>query len=307
MQIIKNTKPMNTEDKNKEIDTNEKVITVGVDEGVIQKVRTGEVTHICLDINNDNYREILENFDGNLVLVTDELPDTFHGCYFYNGGVFPYAIKNTLEFLFLHGGEDRCLAKIIDIETVPGPRFRFQGPDEPSVEDPEGDSCIWEIQFEVVPILEEPRHYLMRWNPSISSFTEKDYKECVENMVHGMFRINWSIYDWQEARRGDFFYMLRTGDEKAGIVFSGQFISDPYPSEDWAGSNKRRMYVDMICMNHVEPGAMPRIPLEQLQKFIPSIDWSKGHSGTLLPEDVATVLGELGDTIPFLQDPYAAS
>ena len=101
---------MNTEDKDKEIDTNEKVITVGVDEGVVQKVRTGEITHICLDINNDNYREILENFDGNLILVTDELPDTFHGCYFYNGGVFPYAIKNTLEFLFLHGGEDRCLA-----------------------------------------------------------------------------------------------------------------------------------------------------------------------------------------------------
>ena len=166
---------MNTENKNKEVDTNEVVITVGVDEEVIQKVRTGEITHIYLDINNDNYSNVLETNDGAIVLVTDELPDTYHGCYFYNDGEFPYAIKNTLEFLFLHGGEDRCLAKIIDIETVPGTRFRFQGSGEPGVEDPEGDNCIWEVQFEVVPVLEESRHYLMRWNPSISSFTEKDY------------------------------------------------------------------------------------------------------------------------------------
>ena len=57
MQIIKNTKPMNTKDKNKEIDTNEKVITVGVDEEVIRKVRTGEITHIVLNLNDDNYRD----------------------------------------------------------------------------------------------------------------------------------------------------------------------------------------------------------------------------------------------------------
>lgn len=50
-------------------------------------------------------------------------------------------------------------------------------------------------------------------------------------------------------RRGDFFYMMRTGDDKAGIVFCGQFLSDPYPADDWAGSTKRRMYVDMICYN----------------------------------------------------------
>ena len=76
----------------------------------------------------------------------------------------------------------------------------------------------------------------MRWNPSISSFTEKDFEECVENMVHGMFRMNWSIYEWEEARRGDLFFMMRTGDDKAGIVFTGQFISDPYPGDDWAPS-----------------------------------------------------------------------
>ena len=133
----------------------------------------------------------------------------------------------------------------------------------------------------------------MRWNPSISSFTEKDFEECVENMVHGMFRMNWSIYEWEEARRGDLFFMMRTGDDKAGIVFTGQFISDPYPDDDWKGTNKRRMYVDMIITNSVEPGAMPRVSLEKLQKAIPEYEWAKGHSGALLPDDIVTKLDEM--------------
>ena len=72
----------------------------------------------------------------------------------------------------------------------------------------------------------------------LCSFTEKDFEACMENRVHGMFRLDWSIYEWQEARRGDFFYMMRTGDDKAGIVFRGQFLSDPYPDDDWAGGTK---------------------------------------------------------------------
>ncbi|MBQ6205102.1 MAG: hypothetical protein IJK46_13555 [Prevotella sp.] len=280
------------EDKNKEIDINEVAITLEVDSDVINKVRTGEITHVVLQINEDNQTFILENFDGNLVLVTEELPDTFYGCYFYNDGEFPYAIKGDLNFIVLESGEENCLVRIIDVDTEAGTRINYQGAGKPVVEDPEGDSCIWDVLFEVVPFPEEPRTYLMRWNPSISSFTEEDYKECVENMIHGMFRMNWSIKEWEEARRGDFFYMMRTGDDKAGIVFNGQFISDPYPGEDWAGTNKRRMYVDMICTNPVNPDAKPRVSLERLQELIPSFEWTKGHSGALLPEEVAARLDE---------------
>lgn len=284
---------MNTEDKNKTIDLNETAITLEVDSDLIDEVRNGEITHLVMDINENNQHLILENIEGNLVLVTDEMPTTYHGCYFYNGGVFPYAIKDTLDFLILDTGEDGCVARIIDIETEPGTRFNYQGAGNPIVEDANGGSCIWKVAFEVVPMSEESKTYLMRWNPAISSFTEKDYEECVENMVHGMFRMNWSIREWEEARRGDFFYMLRTGDDKAGVVFSGQFISDPYPGDDWAGSTKRRMYVDMICTNPVEPGAKPSLSLERLQKEIPAFDWVKGHSGALLSDDIVVKLDEL--------------
>lgn len=280
---------MNTNEK---ANSNEMGVAIGVDSEVIEKVRSGEITHILVDINEDNKDMFLENIDGNLVLVTEELPDTFHSCYFYNGGEFPYAIKSALTFLELCNDDDYCLARIIDVDMEPTTRFNYQGKGKPIVEDPDGDSCVWEIAFEVVPAPNDPRTYLMRWNPAISSFTEKDFEACVEDSVHGMFRLNWSIYEWQEARRGDFFYMMRTGDEKAGIVFCGQFLSDPYPGDDWAGSNKRRMYVDMVCCN-AESGSAPHISLEELQASIPALDWQKGHSGELLSEEIAEQLDNM--------------
>ncbi len=281
---------MKSADKNKEVDTEKGILTLEVDSEVISKVRTGEITHLIAQIDENNQNMILENIDGNLVLVIDEMPTTFHGCYLYNNGEFPYAIKDELDCILLKSVEEECFTRIISVDTEPGTRFNYQGVGEPIKEDPNGDSCIWEVYFEVVPVPEKSKTYLMRWNPSISSFTEKDYEECVNNMVHGMFRMKWSIYEWEEARRGDMFFMMRVGDDKAGIVFLGQFITDPYPGDDWAGSTKRRMYVDMVCMNPVEPGAKPRISLEKLQESIPTVDWSKGHSGVLLSEEVVTTL-----------------
>lgn len=140
-----------------------------------------------------------------------------------------------------------------------------------------------------------PNVYLMRWNPSISSFTEEDYKKCVEKLTYGLFQINWSIKEWEEARKGDFFFMLRSGDDKAGIVFQGQFLSDPYPGDDWAGTEKRRMYVDMICTDAIEPGKVPPLSLEKLQKAIPEINWTKGHSGELLSDEVVIKLNEMNE------------
>ena len=154
----------------KEVDINEVAIALEVDSDVIDKVRSGEVTHIVLQINEQNQNMILENIDGNLVLAIDNMPTTYHSCYLYNNGVFPYAIKSSLSFLVLNGGKNDCLARIISVDTEPGTRFNFQGADKPIVEDPNGDSCIWEIDFEVVPLPAKPRHYLLRWNPSISSF-----------------------------------------------------------------------------------------------------------------------------------------
>ena len=287
---IKNNNSMESEKK--KFDLNEEAVIIDVEDEVIDKVLTGEITHVVVDINDDNYRQILENEDGTIAVKTEKMPESFYGINYYNGGVFPYVINSELDFLMLKGTKDVCLTQIIDVNAVPGPRFKYQGPGKPCKKDKNGDCCIWEVELEVVPIVEGARRYLMRWNPAISSFTEKDYEECMENLVHGMFRLKWSIYEWQEARRGDMFFMMRTGDDKAGIVFNGFFLSDPYPADDWAGSTKRRMYVDMVCMNPSEPGDEPQLSLEELQQAVPSFEWSEGHSGVLLSDEVMAQMSQ---------------
>jgi len=58
---------MNAEEKNKEIDINEVAITLEVDSEVIAKVRSGEITHILMDISEDNQNLVLETIEGNLI------------------------------------------------------------------------------------------------------------------------------------------------------------------------------------------------------------------------------------------------
>lgn len=70
-------------------------------------------------------------------------------------------------------------------------------------------------------------------------------------------------------------------------------LNNPYPADDWGGSTKRRMYVDMVCMNSAEPDTGFNISLEKLQKTIPSYEWSRGHSGVLLPNNVIKELEKL--------------
>ena len=63
---------MKTEDNNKELDINDISFTVKVDSDVIKKVRTGEITHILMDIDEDNQNLILENIDIIMLKLKDQ-------------------------------------------------------------------------------------------------------------------------------------------------------------------------------------------------------------------------------------------
>ena len=60
---------MMSEKENEKVNLDEMGVTIGVDSEVIEKVRSGEITHILVDINEDNQNMFLENIDGNLVLL----------------------------------------------------------------------------------------------------------------------------------------------------------------------------------------------------------------------------------------------
>lgn len=276
-----------------DVNLEEFVIALDVDKDVIDGVLNGEISELVLPIEEVSQHAVLEHADGHLAMKVDGRPDTYYECYMYNEGDFPYFIKESLNLLVLNDGERKMMVRILDTFVEPGMRFNYKGKDLPKEEDPNGDSCIWNVSFEVLHIPADAKTYLMRWNPSISSFTEEDYAQCLANQKRGIFYMDWSIAEWEEARKGDFFYMMRTGDDQAGIVFYGVFLTDPYPNEDWAGSTKRRMYVDLVCWSGVDAGAPPHVALSKLQEAIPSVDWQKGHSGELLSEEAVSALGDL--------------
>lgn len=152
----------------------------------------------------------------------------------------------------------------------------------------------WQQVFDSLDaeVMRHPKTYLLRWNPAISSFKIEYYKRALAKYPDG-FTLDWSVYEWEEAHKGDRFYMLRTGDEQAGIVFRGIFTSEPYKGDDWAGKGKTRYYMDMDCYDGVPADAQPPVNLEILEKTIPEIDWRRGHSGQLLTPYIAEKLGSL--------------
>lgn len=146
--------------------------------------------------------------------------------------------------------------------------------------------------FDVKPI-RHPKTYLLRWNPTISSFKLEHYRKAMQEHPEG-FGFDWSVYEWEEAHEGDRFYMLRTGDDKAGLVFHGVFTSEPYEGSDWAGQKgKTRRYMDMDCYDCVPADEQSPLTIELLEKEIPSVNWRKGHSGQLLSEQEAEKLEDL--------------
>lgn len=109
--------------------------------------------NISMGLGEVNQFAILESHEDILVLNVEELPERNHGCYFHNNGVFPYIIKDSLKYVLFICEEQHVLGKIVKATPEVVHRFRFgDNPGDPSVEDPNGDSCIWEITFDLVPV-----------------------------------------------------------------------------------------------------------------------------------------------------------
>lgn len=134
--------------------------------------------------------------------------------------------------------------------------------------------------------------FILKWNPAISSFKYEDYREAYAQYPEG-FQMNWSVYEWQKAKKGDEFYMIRVGAGQTGAVWHGVFTSDPYQSDDWSGRGRKVYYMDMDVYEMNEPDSEAIIPTEKLQEVIPDLEWNKGHSGQLLTVRQAEILDRL--------------
>ena len=138
---------------------------------------------------------------------------------------------------------------------------------------------------------EKQKTYVLMWNPAISSVKMKDHIDSIPRLLTEHY--NWSVYEYQEARKDDRFVLIRCGEGKTGLVMSGVFDSNPYQSDDWSGKERKVFYMDMTPNFIVDPEKAEIISTQQLQEAIPSFDWSGGHSGRLLTEDQAKQLENL--------------
>ena len=108
---------------------------------------------ITTNLDDNNVLAILKNKEGILILDVEELPSRHHGCYYHNDGVFPYIIKDSLKYVLFLCEEQHIIGRIVNVTPKVGQRFRFgENPGDPSIADPNGDSCIWEITFDIVPV-----------------------------------------------------------------------------------------------------------------------------------------------------------
>ena len=140
---------------------------------------------------------------------------------------------------------------------------------------------------------ERQNTFILMWNPAISSMSLERHNSDVKNMLVEHF--NWSVWEYDKAKCGDRFFLVRVGEGNTGVVMSGVFDSHPYEDEDWSGKGRRTFYMDMVPNLMLNPETAPMITTRELQEAIPSFDWSGGHSGRLLTEDEARKMEILWD------------
>lgn len=141
----------------------------------------------------------------------------------------------------------------------------------------------------------EPKAYMLRWNTEITNFKMQDFEDCMKRFKDPGLCLSWSIWDWQDARVGDIVYLLRVGEGSTGIVMRGEIISEPYVDDDWSGKGREVHYVDFRVdqIMHPEKAVIPTT--KELQQNWDEIDWSGGHSGTLIEERTAYQLEKYFD------------
>lgn len=131
--------------------------------------------------------------------------------------------------------------------------------------------------------------FLLRWNPALSSYTMERLDEDMTDWANGEWSddFDWSVHDWQKARKGDRFFMLRVGEGNTGVFAAGRFTSDPFLGDDRSGKGREVHYMTMEFETVFHPERAEIITTEELRAELPEIDWSGGHSGVMLDAESA--------------------
>lgn len=148
---------------------------------------------------------------------------------------------------------------------------------------------------------EEPRKsrkqrtFILMWNPEISSYSLTEFAcDLLRLSSEEDIKLDWSISEWKEAKKGDNFYMIKVGKGKCGVVMSGTFKSRPRLGQDWRDDKREKiLYVDLNIKHMIHPQRCPLLTTKKLSETIPEFDWNGGSSGRLLTTEQAEKLNSL--------------
>ena len=140
--------------------------------------------------------------------------------------------------------------------------------------------------------------FLLYWNPFFSSYKverfldEFDFEEERDLLTEDDWGLpedfNWSVAEHGEAHAGDRFFFVRVGREQPmGMIGAGYFTSEPYEDEDWSGQGRKVFYMDLQFEEIIKPDSERILSTEALAAAIPEIDWTAGHAGVRVSEEVA--------------------
>ena len=121
---------------------------------------------------------------------------------------------------------------------------------------------------------------ILMWNTNISSFKMSDYEEGLRCFWN--FQLNWSIWDYKHIHKGDRFFMIRVGNNNAGVIMSGYLNSDPYIGKDWSGKERVVYYADLKIEAMIHPEKMKILSYKELSDIDHNFNWTVGHSGRIL-------------------------
>ena len=135
--------------------TEQNTLGMGVSIDRLKELQTQQTALHTLDMNEENCRNLMENLEEQLILVCEQPPQYYYGCYWYNNGTFPYLPKQDLKYFFFTTGNEEdgiVMFEITDISFEAVQRFRLDLKKGQYIEDPNGDACCWKLIYQLKQI-----------------------------------------------------------------------------------------------------------------------------------------------------------
>lgn len=152
---------------------------------------------------------------------------------------------------------------------------------------------IVEIKVETKRL--RPKTVILMWNPSISDYKMEGFESDLEMLAEssGCSGFTWEVWDHENVKYGDDFYLIKVGPGVNGVVMHGSVESSPCEGEDWSGRGRKVFYSDLDIDEMIHPDKCPLLTSDELAAEIPDFDWYGGHSGRVLTKDQAKKLKTL--------------